>query len=220
MATTTTVSYGNFYLQKRLACFTNTSNKWYISTSTSNSYIKNSAGGTAQADSSTTTYKAISFTLPVISSKATVTLKGTFTQSSEDGYTNANHKVQNSGKAIQYNGTSIGAISGTSQELSFDVTAAALANSGGTLTFQFLAMMSTPTIGGTGSDAYQSAWCLTTYQISNLRLEITVPEEGTVRYYNGSEWKKCKVYYYNGSSWVQCRVHRYDGSSWKECKIT
>ena len=210
---TTTVTYGNFYLQKRLACFTNSSNKWYISTSVNNSYIKNSSSGSAIADSNLSSFKDIAFTLPTIPSDAVVTLKGTFKQTSENSYTNANHKVTNNGKGIRYNGTSIGTISGDSQELSFDVTAAAKAHSGGTLTFEFFGAMATPTIGGLGSDAYQSAYCLTTYEITNLRLEIVV-KESVVYYYNGSSWVPCIPYYYNGSTWVKCAAKYYNGSSW------
>lgn len=215
MATTTTVSYGNFYLQKRLQYGVNTSYTWYVSTSINNSYIKNSAGGSAVADSALNTYKTISFTLPTIASNATVYLKGSFTQESEnDGTLN---KVTNAGKDIRYNGTSIGSISGTSQELSFDVTAAAKANSGGTLSMEFIAMMSAPEVGSTGSAAGEYSYLMTTYQITNLRLEIVTPDSGTLYYHNGSGWQKCEAYYYNGSSWIKCEAYRYDGTSWEKC---
>ena len=38
---------------------------------------------------------------------------------------------------------------------------------------------------------------------------------GTVKYFDGSQWKDCETYYYDGSNWKACEAYYHDGSNWK-----
>ena len=215
----TTVSISDFYLLKRLQYATNTSSKWYISTSINNSYIKNSASGSAVADSSKNTFKSFTISgLPTIGDKDKVYLKGHFKQESEQGGTLS--VVTNAGKDIRYNGTSIGDLSGSEIDFSYDITSIAKASSGGSISLEFVAMMSGPEEGSLGSGAGEYSYLQTTYKITNFQLIVESEDNGTIYYHNGTEWKKCKAYYYNGSSWVECEAYRHDGTSWKKCGVS
>ena len=107
--------------------------------------------------------------------------------------------------------------SGTGTKM-LDITNAIEPGKVNDVNFYYKASLNSATINSSdGSVSGLSCSSRATY--SNLQLTVAYEIPGTMKYYDGSEWKACTCYYHNGFGWVEVTPYYYDGSEWKECIV-